>query len=178
MFLLPDGTTFSEDDPAAVDALSSWLGRDVRIVRAAGDENRPEIEGEEGEVFGGEPGGLHDDSPIHLVTTSTLAHLTSLYPSGEFDPRRFRPNIVVDTGDAIGPVEQSWIGRDIAIGLATMRVTKACHRCVITTLPQGELSHDPRILRTVNQLADRETGVYVLARGEATLSVGDDVSVD
>ena len=49
-FLLPDGTTFSEDDPEAVDELSSWLGRAVRIVRAAGDDNRPEIEGEEGSI--------------------------------------------------------------------------------------------------------------------------------
>ena len=177
-FLLPDGTTFSEDDPEAVDELSSWLGRAVRIVRAAGDDNRPEIEGEEGEVFRGEPGGLHDDSPVHLVTTSTLAHLTSLYPSGKFDPRRFRPNMVIDTGDAEGPVEQSWVGRTIRIGEAVLDVTKPCHRCVITTLPQAQLSHDPGILRTVNQLADRETGVYVLARADATVSVGDDVSVD
>jgi uncharacterized protein YcbX len=177
MFLLPDGSTFSADASEAVDALSSWLGRDVRIVRAAGDSNRPDIEGEEGEVFRGEPGGLHDDSPIHLVTTSTLAYLASLYPSGSFDPRRFRPNVVVDTGDADGPVEQSWVGRDIRIGEAVLVVTKPCHRCVITTLRQAELSHDPGILRTVNQLADRETGVYVLARTETTVSVGDDVSV-
>jgi uncharacterized protein YcbX len=177
MFLLPDGTTFSEDDPEAVDALSSWLGRDVRIVRAAGDDNRPEIEGEEGEMFRGEPGGLHDDSPIHLVTTSTRAYLTSLYPSGRFDPRRFRPNIVIDTGDADGPVEQSWVGSEISMGAARFLVTKPCHRCVITTLPQEELSHDPGILRTVNQLADRETGVYVLARGEAGIDVGDEVSL-
>jgi uncharacterized protein YcbX len=177
MFLLPDGTTVSPEDGDAEAALSSWLGRDVRIVRAGAVENRPEIEGEEGEVFRGEPGGLHDDSPIHLVTTSTLAHLTSLYPAGSFDRRRFRPNIVVDTGEAGGPVEQSWIGREISIGAARFLVTKTCHRCVITTLPQGELLHDPRILRTVNQLADRETGVYVLARAETTLSVRDVVSI-
>jgi uncharacterized protein YcbX len=85
---------------------------------------------------------------------------------------------VIDTGDADGPVEQSWVGRDIGIGEAVLVVTKPCHRCVITTLPQAELSHDPGILRTVNQLADRETGVYVLARGEAMVSIGDDVSVD
>jgi uncharacterized protein YcbX len=176
-FLLPDGTTFSEDDPRAVDALSSWLGRDVRIVRAAGDEKSPEIEGEEGKVFRGEPGGLHDDSPIHLVTTSTLAYLTSLYPSGRFDPRRFRPNIVIETGDAEGPVEQSWVGAEISIGAARFLVTKPCHRCVITTLPQEELSHDPGILRTVNQLADRETGVYLRARTEAGIDVGDEVSL-
>jgi uncharacterized protein len=176
-FLLPDGTTFSADASEAEGALSSWLGRDVRIVRAAGDGNQAEIEGEEGEVFRGEPGGLHDDSPIHLVTTSTLAYLTSLYPSGQFDPRRFRPNIVIDTGDVDGPVEQSWVGSEISMGAARFLVTKPCHRCVITTLPQEELAHDPGILRTVNQLANRETGVYVLARAEAGIDLGDEVSL-
>ena len=175
--VLPDGRRLSADDPDASSILSSWLGRDVRVVRASSADTRPEIEGEEDETFRGEAGGLHDDSPIHIVTTSTLAYLRTLYPGGDYDARRFRPNIVIDTGDAEGPVEQAWIGRMLRVGAAEFDVTKTCHRCVITTLPQWELPHDPAILRTVNQQADGECGVYLRARAEAPVSAGDEVSL-
>src|SRR5438874_2011705 len=66
--VLPDGRHVSPDAADAAEILSSWLGRDVRVVRAAGDDVRPEVEGEEDMIFRGEAGGLHDDSPIHIVT--------------------------------------------------------------------------------------------------------------
>jgi uncharacterized protein YcbX len=175
--VLPDGRRLSADDPDASTILSSWLGRDVRVVHAAGEDARPEIEGEENETFRGEAGGLHDDSPIHIVTTSTLAYLRTLYPGGDYDARRFRPNIVIDTGTAEGPVEQAWIGRMLRVGAAEFDVTKTCHRCVITTLPQFELPHDPAILRTVNQQADGECGVYLRARADGEISVGVEVII-
>ena len=176
--VLPDGRRISPDAPDATDILSSWLGRDVRILRAAGGDERLEIEDDgDDKTFRGQPGGLHDDSPIHLVTTSTLSYLRTLYPDGDFDRRRFRPNIVIDTGSAEGPAEQAWIGKVLRIGAADFDVTKTCHRCVVTTLAQSELPHDPGILRTVNQRADRETGVYLRARGEGSIAVGDDASI-
>jgi uncharacterized protein YcbX len=110
---------------------------------------------------------------MHIVTTSTLAFVRTLYPGGDYDARRFRPNIVIDTADAEGPVEQAWIGRMLRIGAAEFDVTKTCHRCVITTLPQFELPHDPAILRTVNQQAEGECGVYLRARAEAEIGTGD-----
>ena len=173
--VLPDGRRLSPSDPDAPAVLSSWLGRDVRVVRASRGDARPEIEGEQDDIFHGEAGGLHDDSPIHIVTTSTLAYLRTLYPGGDFDARRFRPNIVIDTNNADGPVEQTWIGHILRIGAAEFEVTKTCHRCVITTLPQFELPHDPAILRTVNQQVDGECGVYLRARAEASIATDDEV---
>ena len=175
--VLPDGRRLSPTDPDAPALLSAWLGRDVRIVRAPGGDETPEMEGEEDAIFRGQPGGLHDDSPILIVTTSTLAYLRTLYPGGDYDARRFRPNIVIDTSDAEGPVEQAWIGKVLRIGAAEFDVTKTCHRCVVTTLPQFELPHDPVILRTVNQEADGECGVYLRAHDEAQISVGNDVAL-
>ena len=175
--VLPDGQRISPADPEAASLLSAWLGRDVRVVRAARDDVRREVEGEEDTIFRSEAGGLHDDSPFHIVTTSTLAYLRTLYPGGDYDARRFRPNVLIDTGAAEEPVEQAWIGKVLRIGAAAFDVTKTCHRCVITTLPQFELPHDPAILRTVNQQAEGECGVYLRARAEAEIAVGDDVSV-
>ena len=173
--VLPDGRRVSPDAADAAEILSSWLGREVRVVRAPGGDERAEVLGEEDTIFRSQAGGLHDDSPIHIVTTSTLAHLRTLYPGGDYDARRFRPNIVIDTGSAEGPVEQAWIGKVLRIGAAEFDVTKTCHRCVITTLPQFDLPNDPAILRTVNQQADGETGVYLRARNEAEISNNDDV---
>src|SRR6266536_6631493 len=45
-------------------------------------------------------------------------------------------------------VENGWIGRTVAIGEAVrLNVTDPCPRCVMTTLPQGDLAKDLGILR-------------------------------
>jgi len=86
---------------------------------------------------------------VHLLTTSTLERLREAYPEGRFDMRRFRPNIVVETSQP-GFVENSWIGRTLALGdEVLLRVSIPCPRCVMPTLPQADLPHDPGILRTV-----------------------------
>src|SRR5205085_4945236 len=63
------------------------------------------------------------------------------------------PNIVVSTGpDAHGFVENDWIEHTVAIGDdVQLRITGGCPRCVMTTLPQGDLPRDPGILRTAAQ---------------------------
>ena len=98
-------------------------------------------------------GTFFDAAVVHLVTTATLDRLRSLYPMGRFEPRRFRPNIIVATGsDASGFIENDWVGHEIAIGEhVRLRVTMATGRCVMTTLPQGDLPKDSGILRTAAQ---------------------------
>ena len=45
-----------------------------------------------------------------------------------------------------GFIENEWIGRVLAIGEEVrLRVTGPCPRCVMTTLPQGDLPKDPGI---------------------------------
>jgi uncharacterized protein YcbX len=97
------------------------------------------------------PGTFFDYACVHLIATSTIQHLQSAYPQGNFDIRRFRPNIVVQT-DAEAFVENSWAGRTIAIGEeVVLRGSIPCPRCVNTTLPQPSLPHDSGILRTIAQ---------------------------
>jgi uncharacterized protein YcbX len=65
-------------------------------------------------------------------------------------PRRFRPNIVVATPDGIeGFAEMDWVGREIAIGVAVLRVTEPCARCAFTTLAQADLAFDKAILGAI-----------------------------
>jgi len=42
-------------------------------------------------------GTFFDSAAVHVVTTTTLDKLRSLYPAGRFEPRRFRPNIIMTT---------------------------------------------------------------------------------
>jgi uncharacterized protein YcbX len=103
-------------------------------------------------------GRFADYAAIHLLSTASLAKLAELYPDGQFDVRRFRPNVVVTTPDEqTGFVENEWVGRMITIGKdVRLRVTDPTPRCAIPTLGQRDLPKDPKIIRTVadhNQVA-------------------------
>jgi hypothetical protein len=64
--------------------------------------------------------------------------------------RRFRPNIVLQVNnDEKNFYENRWIGKELRFGNdLVVRVTDACARCVMITLPQDDLPQYPRILRT------------------------------
>jgi uncharacterized protein YcbX len=93
--------------------------------------------------------------------------------------RRFRPNIVVATApDQQGFVENDWIGRTLAIGdQVRLRITGPCPRCVMTTLPQGDLPKDAGILRTAAQNNEANVGVYADVVKSGTVRRGDDVTL-
>jgi uncharacterized protein YcbX len=95
------------------------------------------------------PGTFFDYGALHLVTTSTLARLRSAHPAGDFDPRRFRPNLVIDTPGEPGFVEDTWIDAHLRIGEAVFRPVEPTPRCVVPTLGHDDLPPDPRIMRTV-----------------------------
>lgn len=100
-------------------------------------------------------GTFFDCAVVHVLTTATLDRLRALYPQGRFEPRRFRPNIIVqpvDVGNAAGFIENEWGGRVVSIGNEVrLGITAPCSRCVMTTLSQGDLPKDPGILRAAAQ---------------------------
>jgi hypothetical protein len=158
---LPDGQVLvpGADTDAA---LSAWLGRPVRLSLMASTA-RPVIDSEGGRTFHGRAGSFFDSSPIHLVTTATLAFLSTLYPGGDFDPRRFRPNLLIDTGELVGPVEQDWTGCGIVIGGVAVEVTRPCSRCIMTTSEQAELPKDRGILGVIEREQEGNVGVHCRA---------------
>ena len=173
--VLPDGRSAHTSDPTIDDLLSEWLGRRVHVSNAGPEEERPLIESDSGQVFLGRPGSYFDSSALHLLTTASLAHLAGLYPEGAFDERRFRPNLVVDTGGAQGIVEQGWIGRRVRLGGALLEITRPCTRCVMTTSEQADLPKDPGILRTVARETDNTVGVFATTVEPGWAAVGDQV---
>ena len=181
---LPDGTAISTDDPAAAERLSGLLGRTASLETSAPSapvleelwlDGSPDGRAVTDETFakGSPPGTFFDYGVVHLVTTATLDRLSELYPAGRFDPRRFRPNVLVDADGDSGFVENAWIGKTVAIGDdVRIRVTDPCPRCVMTTLAQEDLPADPGILRTAarhNRMVGGEgrgpDGVYAASIG-------------
>jgi uncharacterized protein YcbX len=113
--------------------------------------------------------------PIHLVTTASLAELKRLHPDGDPDPRRFRPNILVDMQPVAGRFpETEWIGRRIATGELQLRVVEPCRRCGFTIIAQNGLANDPDILRTLVKNNRHNLGVYCVvdSPGEVRLDDG------
>lgn len=149
----PEGAEVSSDDRSAEESLRRSLGRDVEIrsVDGAGsassEEYWPDLAGldfrDTVTDFDLPEGTFFDCAVVHVLTTATLARLSDLHPEGEMDPRRFRPNVVVDSGDLVGFAENDWVGRTLRLGdEVRLAVTEPCPRCVMVTLPQGDLPKD------------------------------------
>lgn len=206
---LPDGSTLRSDEPGVDDALSSLLGRSVTLTSVAPDnsifeELWPDIEGlappefiESTASADGEPGetvsdlalGLaapkgtfYDLAVLHLLTTATLERLGALYREGRFDVIRYRPNVLIDTGDLVEAsefVENDWPGRTLAIGAALRAaVSMPTMRCVMTTLAQRDLPKDAGLLRTIarhNRIEIAGLGHWACAGAYADVSTAGSV---
>ena len=125
-------------------------------------------------------GTFFDLAVIHILTTATIDQLRELYPQGRFEVRRFRPNIVVEPSSGEeGFVEDDWVGKTLVIGdEVCIDITELCPRCVMTTLPQGDLPKDPGILRTAAQHNQVNVGVYGAVLQGGTIRRGDQVRVE
>lgn len=202
---LPDDDVVESTDPEVDRVLSLTVGREVTLTTTA--RARPMREADRtpvdaagsGEVISREemalaapPGAFFDYGVLHLLTTVTLDRLRELYPGGRFDARRFRPNLLVRTvdGEADFP-EVGWLGRGLAVGAdVRLEAIDPAPRCVVTTLPQGDLPRDPEILRTLARhgraasatlapgvLFPAVAGIYASVLGEGELRRGDPLAI-
>ena len=200
-------------DAADLDAvLSEFFGRDVELAAAAQDgytidlyhpdeeDYDPEghrdevVEAELGAAFfnqRGLPSAVPPDSffdlyPLSVLTTSTLVELGEREQASDFDARRFRMNVIVETPSQ-GFVENAWVGRTLAIGdEVRLGVALPDPRCVMPSLAHDELPRDPRILKALARHNRIEVagalypcaGVYAVAEVAGTIRTGDRVALE
>ncbi len=183
---LPNGVVVGSEQSDLNQLLSNVLGREVTLQTRPPEtpsleEYWPDMDGlAHRETITDESmptGTFFDLAVIHVLTTATIDRLRSLYPEGRFDVRRFRPNIVVEpTLGETRFVENDWVGRTLAIGdEVRLRITGPCPRCVMTTLPQGDLPSDPGILRTAAQHNQVNVGAYAAVVHGGKMCHGDPV---
>jgi uncharacterized protein len=200
---LPEGRVVSSDQSDVNQILSRALNREVtldaierghrEVVESTfpnpwtpkAEEYWPDMEGldyrDTVTDFNLPEGTFFDCAVVHLLTTATVDRLRELYPEGRFEVRRFRPNIVVETasGGVKDFVENAWIGRTLAIGDAVrLSITGPCPRCVMTTLPQGDLAKDPGILRTAAQHNHANVGLYASVVRGGTVRRADAIGLE
>ena len=189
---LPDGGIATSQQSDLNETLSKALNRKVtlnatergQVEPANAEEYWPDIEcldyRDTVTDFNLPEGTFFDCAVVHLLTTATVDRLRELYPPGRFEVRRFRPNIVMETGSDVKDfVENGWIGRTLAIGDAVrLSVTGPCPRCVMTTLSQGDLPKDPGILRTAAQHNHANVGLYASVVRGGTVRRGDAIGLE
>jgi uncharacterized protein YcbX len=174
---LPDGGALLPDDPQAPAILSALLGRRVALERVRSERLTP---AELDAIMRGEAYPPHrdffDEEVLHLVATGTLAFMRQLRPDSDFDPRRFRANLYVDTGDeADGFVEDRWLEGVLEIGEVRIVGLRPAIRCAMTTHPQPELRHDTNILRTAWQYHQAYVGVFAAVGAPGRIRLNDPV---
>jgi len=209
---LPDGVSVTSDSSAADGVLTAFFGREVKLARAAPedftiDQYHPDVEDADpagrrdtvveqklGSAFFDEAGmpspvpigSFFDLFPLTVLTTSTLRRLSEAQPDSDFDERRFRMNLVVETAEA-GFVENDWVGRELSVGGSTrLSVALPDPRCVMTTLAQDDLPRDTEVLRTMvghNRIQVGDVGrfpcagVYAVVMKSGIVRTGDSVSL-
>lgn len=192
----PQGRTVDADDPRAGDLLSAALGRPVHVTSerppaATVERPAPEDVLEHGveaevpaatlEIAQGTPGRTFVDyAPVHLITTATLDEIGTEYI-------RYRPNLVLETPPGTPPyVENEWMGRELHIGSAVLRMVLPTPRCSVPTLEHGPLPRAPHAVRTLlsaNRIDVPGFGVlpcaggYAEVAGAGVIRVGDTVTI-
>jgi uncharacterized protein len=186
---LPDGCQIFSNQGGIDHTLSKVLRREVTLMKASlekpsYEEYWPDIEGiAHREIVTDEAmpsQTFFDVAVIHILTTSTINRLREFYPDGRFEIRRFRPNIVIESkSEEKDFIENLWVDRKLMIGEEiVLKVIGPCTRCVMITLPQGDLEKDLGILRTVAKYNQVHAGVYASVVRGGIVRRGDIVQLE
>jgi len=158
----------------------TFMGEMAQVFAREGDEPMPDLSlfPETLMDYVSIPGTFFDNEELNLLTTASLAHMQSKNSRANWDVRRFRPNLYIETNDGLqGLVENDWAGKTVKIGGATLKITMPTPRCGMVVRPQDDIEFDKTILRTVVKDADQNLGVGAHCLEPGEIGVGDAVEV-
>jgi len=195
----PDGSSVLSSAEDLDVRLSETIGRSVRLTTDKPDEVSLErmdpLAAEETIADIGEimmEGRFSDYAAIHMLTNASIAQLSRLKPNTDFNPGRFRPNLVIQTKEGLsGFVENDWVGKTVHIGNdVRVRISDPTPRCLIPTQPQhGGITKDMNVVSAVLEhnklpvpiLENEElpcVGVYGFISETGGIRTGDKVMVE
>jgi uncharacterized protein YcbX len=124
--------------------------------------------------------GIFDETPVSVLSLATIAGI-GREAGLELDRRRFRANILLDTGGGQTFLEDAWVGRTLVFGDRDPRpavsVTLRDLRCMMVNLDPDTGAQDARVMKTVVRLNGNNAGVYATVLRTGTISVGDGVAL-
>jgi Uncharacterized Fe-S protein len=115
------------------------------------------------------------DPLISIINLATLRDLERVMDA-PIDPRRFRGNILVDTGEAWS--ERQWVGQTIKLGdQVTAKVVNNIDRCAAINVDPDTAVKDmnipPKLVRTFGHM---DCGVFIEITQGGDIAVGDGIS--
>lgn len=142
-------------DPRLDHRLSEEMGTSVRV--------RPEVD------------VPHQDmGAVSLVSTATLQWCADRW-GGDPDPRRLRVNVVVGASEPF--LEEQWIGLELAVGSARLRVVERTPRCRMVDIAQDGLEPGEKWLKPLAEERDTFLAVYADVTRPGQVGVGDRVRI-
>ena len=144
------------------------------------------LESEVGERYGGPvelmqlKHGIFDDAPVSLLSRATIAAI-GREAGMELDARRFRFNILLQTGDAAPFAEDEWVGGRLIFGESEPRpavsITACDVRCMMVNIDPDTGKQDGRVLKAVVRLNANNAGVYGTVIQTGMIHVGQAVGL-
>lgn len=185
---MPNGRSVLSSEANISEQLSQSFARQVKLTVPS--QKNVQFEGyvpeeieelsDRGTIFSksAPAGTFFDIAMLHIVTTATIDRLRELAPNSRIEPRRFRPNLIIDVPEGNGFVEEEWVGKTLYIGeKVKLKIIQPTKRCVMTTLAQGDLPKDANVLRTLVQKNKGNFGVYAHVIQTGRVKIGDPITV-
>ena len=127
----------------AAQFLSDWLGRPLRLVRF--DGRRPRWSNPDCTAGRAVQTTFTDGYPMLVLSQASIDDLAARV-GRPLQVQRFRPNLVIE---GVAPYAED-AAEGLAVGETRLALTKACTRCVITTIdPQSGQRDGDEPLRTL-----------------------------
>lgn len=117
---------------------------------------------------------MQDGGQISIVGTASLAWCAERFGI-DSDPRRLRVNLVVETDEPF--VEEGWLGREITVGDARLRVVERIERCRTVDVAQDGTTAEGRLLKPLTKEREMSLAVYADVVAPAVIRVGDGVGL-
>ena len=144
------------------EALSAYAGRPLQLIRS---ERLP---------------GERDRNPVSILSEASVEELARQGNDGRpLDARRFR--MLIHVAGARPHQEDEWMGSEVRIGQAVLRVVRPVSRCVVTTQDPASghrdfaTLHEIKAYRGMREGRKIDFGVYADVVTPGSVAVGDEV---
>ena len=120
--------------------------------------------------------GIFDDGALAIITTNAIATVTG-EAGVDAEPRRFRPNLLIETPAGAPFPEDAWVGERLRIGegddAPAVSICTRDVRCAMLNIDPDTAATDPRLLKAAVRINQNCAGVYATTIRTGPVRIGD-----